>query len=1045
LDTTDQGHVSDIRAVGLKTDYLAEPLGLESARPLLSWQVSSGRRNVRQSAYQISVASSREALRQGHADIWDSGRIVSPDCFAIPYDGPQLHSRQRLFWCVTIWDESGIKSPPSEIASWEMGLLAPSDWSAQWLAVEDEAMCRDREGGFHWISGPNAAVGSTTKFRFVFDLPADGMLTAYVAGIAPFVTFVDGQEIEVPKPGPGAFGMGPTTQIVVELRAGRHVLAIGAEGSSLGARLDFSGVEIAVFTRADLGSGKRIYLTPDGSKTSDTEPEGWSEAGFDDSSWSAVELVRAQRPSPWPPQKALYFRREFTVQRKVRSARLYASALGAYELYLNGAQVGDAWLGSESTDFRKRAFYRVHDVTNDIAPGPNVLSVMAGDGWFASAILGLGRYPWGPPPRCLILQLEIDYADGSRETIATDETWKVAPAPIVSSEIYDGERYDARLEQPGWSAQGFDDGKWSNARIAAVPNIALVAQYTPPIRTEKVLAAQSITEPLPGTYVFDFGQNFSGVCTLDVLGQAGTEIELRFAEILKDDGTVDQANLRGARATDRYVLKGDPAGERFTPHFTYHGFRYVQVSGLPSKPSPTSLKGVVFHSDLPITGRLDIGNPIIEKLWQNTLWSQRSNFVGIPTDCPQRDERLGWMGDANVFWDAASFNMDVAAFTRRFMAEARMAQDANGAFANFNPAPVRLPGADGTVGAAPGWADAGVCLPWTTWQRYGDTGIIMENWDAMSRYIRFICDANPDFIWRNGRGADFGDWLALDANQPGDPTTPKDLVGTACWAHSVDCMAQMADAIGRRNEAGRYRELLGNICRAFERAYVAADGSIGNGSQTGYVLALRYDLVPPSFRAAAVTHLVEDIKRRGTLLSTGFLGTPIALDVLADAGHSDLVYSLLLRTEFPSWGYMVAKGATTIWERWNGDTGDVAMNSFNHYALGAVCGFLFRRVAGIAPLEPGYRRIAIRPLFDARVPCAGADYDSVLGKISSKWHWLDDKHIQLDVAIPPNATAEVHLPADRKIMHNPEAHRSESSGGDSVLEVGSGHYSFTIG
>ena len=450
---------------------------------------------------------------------------------------------------------------------------------------------------------------------------------------------------------------------------------------------------------------------------------------------------------------------------------------------------------------------------------------------------------------------------------------------------------------------------------------------------------------------------------------------------------------------------GDPAGETFQPSFTYHGFRYVQVEGYPGRPTLADIDGLVIQSDLAVTGELRIDNAVIQQLWRNALWSQRSNFTGIPTDCPQRDERLGWLGDANVFWDAAAYNMDVYAFTQRFSGDMRDAQAPGGGFSDYAPAARRF-----NDQPAPGWADAGVVLPWTAWRRYGATSIIDANWDAIERYLGYIEGANPDSLWRNNRGLDFGDWLALDAKAPGDPTTPKDLIGTAWWAYTTSLAMQMAQATGRTDAAARLGEARDRIVTAFQQAFVGGDGAIGNGSQTGYILALKFGLVPNALRDAAARRLTDDIEGRGGILSTGFLGTPFSLDVLADAGRADLVYDLLLRTEFPSWGYMIAKGATTIWERWNGDVGDVAMNSFNHYALGAVAGFLFRRIAGIDAAAPGFSRIEIAPVLDRRVRRAGADYESVLGRIATDWEWDVGRAFRLAVTVPPNATARVRLP-----------------------------------
>jgi alpha-L-rhamnosidase len=1052
--------------VDLRTEFVVSPIGVATLRPQLSWRFEANRRGMRQTAYRIRVASSADMLADSQADLWDSGRVDSDSCTAIRYDGAPLLSRRRCYWNVCTWDESGAPCAPSETAWWEMGLLDPSDWSAKWLAAEDQNMRDDRARGLGWIKGLTPLQGPNSQFRLRFSTSHRSDVTLFVAAYGQTDIWLDGEPLVAPPMASFIVGPRPATEIAMSLPAGRHVLAVSlAAPDTRLAAFNFPSGQMAPFLRARSSDGTTLRFQTEGWKTQLSGAADWQAVEFDDAHWHEAETVTEPRHQPWPKQPAFLLRRSFEVLKPLERARIYATALGAYELQLNGARVGDALLTPESTDFRKRALYRVYDVTEQIRGGENVIGAMVGDGWFASYTVIAGRYPWGAPPRRIVVQLELTYADGTQEVIGSGLGWRTARAPIVSAEIYDGEYYDARLEQPGWSAPGFDASNWDNAEIATSPSVALTPQISPPIRREIILIARAVTEPSPGVFVFDFGQNFAGWCRLRVTGPAGQPVEMRFAELLTASGEVDQSNLRSARQTDTYVLKGDPAGECFEPHFTYHGFRYVQLTGFPGVPTADDLKGVVIHSDLQITGGLAIDNRLIEGLWHNALWSQRSNFMGIPTDCPQRDERIGWLGDANVFWDAAAFNMEVDSFTRRFMTDVCDAQADSGAFSEFSPAAYRDPpgigsgnltavaGKDAKIGAAPGWADAGICLPWTVWQRYGDTGIIDENWRAMERYLCFISDSNTDFVWRHDRGADYGDWLALDAQNPGDPTTPKDLLATAVWAHSVACMAQMAEATARAEEARRYRSLWANIASAFQKNFVESDGSVGNDSQTGYILALRYNLIPPGLRPVVARRLVADIERRGTLLSTGFLGTPNSLDVLADAGYGKIVYSLLLRTEYPSWGYMVAKGATTIWERWNGDTGDVSMNSFNHYALGAVSGFLFRRIAGIAPLEPGFRRIEVRPVLDPRVESGGGEYASVLGRICTRWRQRGAGKLDLDLTVPPNATAVIHLPAAGASAVTEGNHPLACSAGVRVLgrdhesvviEVGSGFYQFCV-
>jgi alpha-L-rhamnosidase len=996
------------RACDLKAECLTDPLGLETQRPRLSWRLEADRPGARQSAYRVRVAEGAAALARGEAGLWNSGKVASDQCFDIAYGGPPLASRQRCVWTVEVWDERSEPGEASPVATWEMGLLAPNDWTAAWLGVETAEDRADREAGLRWIWSEDDAGASPRRFRLRLPLSEPANAALFVgARDRVSALFVDGAAVDLPAPNPHAFGREGVRRLELgDLAAGDHAIAaeVGGAQNPRDPRPWRGAFAALVRLSFEDGRTRRIVTGPEW-RTGLGGGADWTASGFDDGDWAVPTPAAGRIGQPWPPTPAMLLRHDFEVGRTVERARLYVTTLGAYEAFLNGERVGDALLAPESTDFRLRALYRVHDVTGQVREGANVLGAHVGDGWYASVVAPGGRYPFGPAPRRCLAQLELSFADGSRQVVSTGPGWRTSPSPVVQSEIYNGETWDARLEQPGWSEPGFDDAGWTQAEVGDPPPARLVAETAPPIRVTETLTPKSVAEPRPGVFAFDFGQNFAGLCRLRVTGPRGHQVRLRFAEILGEGGEVDQANLRAARATDTYILKGDPDGETFQPVFTYHGFRYVQVEGFPGRPTAGDLDGLAVSSDLPLTGAFRIDSPGVEQLWRNALWSQRSNFTGIPTDCPQRDERLGWLGDACVFWDAAAYNMDVYAFTQRFAGDMRDAQTPAGAFSDYAPAARRA-----LDEPAPGWADAGIVLPWTAWRRYGSTAIIDAHWDAMARYLHYLEDANPDRLWVNNRGLDFGDWLALDAVQPGDPTTPKDLIGTAWWAHTTALAAEMARASGREAEAAWLEGLHGDIVHAFQRAYVDADGQVGNGSQTGYILALKFGLVPEALRAAAGRRLTDEIEGRGGVLSTGFLGTPFSLDVLADIGRPDLVYDLLLRTDFPSWGYMIAKGATTIWERWNGDTGDVAMNSFNHYALGAVAGFLFRRIAAIDAAAPGFRAIRVAPVLDPRVRRAGADYDGAIGRISTDWTWTPGEGFELSLAVPPNATARVVLP-----------------------------------
>jgi alpha-L-rhamnosidase len=1030
-----------LTAIGdLRVSRLKSPLGLEDRQPSFSWLLLSSQPDVLQVSYRVRVSSSENAAIEGRADLWDSGDVVSSLSSGIPYGGAQLVSRQRCFWTVEIRDNANSLAR-SELASWEMGLLDPSDWIADWLAVEDAVERDDREAGLPMYGAPTLKDGRQ-HFRFDFSTreAASARLVLVLRG-APGEVSLDGEPLILPYRDPNAFGRRPAARFDVVLDAGPHSLAVdlGPEPGiipratvSVGAQLRFE----------EAGAARRITT---GWRTSPTAASGWRRPDAILSGWSEALPDPSVTKTSWPPTPARLLRRRFRLERTVRSARLYVTALGGYEARLNGRAVSDDKLASENTDFRKRALYRAHDVTQLLARGNNVLGLWVGDGWYASYQAPDDRYPFGEAPRRALAQLEVTYDDGSKAVVTSDSEWKSATSPVIESEIYNGETYDARLEQRGWDSATFKDEHWSNVWVAPKPDCQLAALTSPPIRAQQVLDGSVVTQPKPDTRVYDFGQNHAGWARLEVTAEAGTRIILKFAEILGSDGFVDQSNLRAARATDTYIARGEGV-EVFEPRFTYHGFRYVQVEGAPET---MVLKAIVLSSDLEETGDFKSGASVINKLWLNTLWSQRSNFVGIPTDCPQRDERLGWTGDARIFWEAAAYNMDVFPFTRRFLNDVRDGQNAaTGGTGIFAPMPGDMSAFGPMTQAMPGWSDAVVLLPWVAAYHSGDMTVVDENWDAMRRFMDGILQSNPDHVWRRARSLDLGDWLSLDAKAPNDETTPKTLLSTALLAQSFDQMADMAAWTGRAPDETAYREHAAATRRAFAQ-FISADGVVGNGSHTSYILALALGLAPSEQKAAVTQNFVADVRKRGTLLSCGFIGTPLSLDAVAETGDVALLFDLLLRTEFPSWGYMVSRGATTIWERWNSDVGDVAMNSFNHYALGAVTGFIYRRLAGIEAIEPGFGRLRMRPLVDQRVGHLEASYKSVRGAIRAKWRF-EGNVLHYEVELPPNTTAQVEFgqigfQRGATVMRAGEfAGNDRTLPADAPIKVGSGRHHFIL-
>jgi alpha-L-rhamnosidase len=1031
--------------VHLRCEYLVNPLGIDQTSPRLSWQSDNSTRNWKQSAYEILVATSPDKLAANQADVWDSGKKVSAESVGIAYAGLALESRHRYYWKVRTWDSSGTLSESSEPAWWEMGLLHSSDWKAKWIRWNNPEDAADRQGiRWIWLPGQDAlAVPPKTAAMFrvrvpLSEKPRDAVLFVAVRGI--FSAKVNGHDVGS-KNKKNQWDAFDRLDIPGQLVVGDNTIEINVTapevpdwGPNAGAKTTQAALAALVKMKFSNGSITRIPTSGQWEATLAATNQ-WQPAS------SVGDLSDKRFGDPGPlPQPAAYLRRGVLISKPIQRARLYATALGSYRLYLNGTPVAPDVLTPEFTDYRKRVVYETYDVTNSLVNGKNAIAALLGDGWYGSALTWEGFHFFSPPDR-FEAQLELEYADGSHETVVTDESWKASESPIVRSDIYDGEVYDARLEQSAWKTPAFDDSRWSPAVVADAPSIAVSGKITAPPQVVATLAPKKIASLPNGAYVFDMGQNMVGWVTLKVRGVEGTKVRLRFAEILSPDGTIYTDNLRNAEATDTYILRG-AGDESFAPHFTFHGFRYVEVTGYPGTPTLNSIQGDVVSSvSGEPTGTVVTSSELVNRMWEIGLWGQRGNFLSIPTDCPQRDERLGWMGDAGVFWRTGTYNFDVAAFSQKFMQDIVDAQTSQGSFTNVSPN--TLPGGDADIAStvgAPGWGDAGVIVPWTTWMQYGDKAIVERNWDAMQRWMDFIQSRNPDFLRKNGVGPNFADWLAPDGN------TNKDLLATAYWALIANMMSQMAHAIGKDSDAKRYDDLVQNIRVAFQKAYIKPNGEVGTGTQTSYVVALYTKMAPESLEPALVDRLVKDIESRNWHLSTGFLGTPFLLFTLSNHGRTDVAYRLLLNDTYPSWGYMLSKGATTWWERWNGDTGDPSMNSYNHYAFGSVVAWVYRYAAGIDTTRdaPGFRQIVIHPHLDSRLSSARAEYDSVYGKIISDWTAPAAGPFTLKMTIPANTSAKVFLPAIRgtHITESGKPIAAHQENGSNVIEVGSGSYSF---
>jgi alpha-L-rhamnosidase len=800
-------------------------------------------------------------------------------------------------------------------------------------------------------------------------------------------------------------------------------------------------------------------VTVYGAQGAEHRAESWFETGLAPADWRAAWIAHRPVAEPVvnPPEAGVralddyglspcpLLRTEFTTPAAPARARLYVSARGLYEMRLNGTRIGDAELAPGWTDYRIRVQYQTYGVTGLVQAGRNALGATLANGWWSGYVGFDPRRPgahYGDVPH-LIAQLHLHYPDGTEQIVASDRAWRTADGQIRYADLLMGECHDARVVAAGWDRPGFRDAHWAAATEQDRDHTRLVASVDEPVRALAELPAQAVIRLGPATHLVDFGQNFAGRVRLAVPDlPPGTRVTLRHGEALDRDGRLYTANLRTAAATDVFIAGG--SGAVFEPRFTYHGLRYVEVDGLDTL-DPADLRGIALHSDTPWAGAFRCADPELDRLHDAIAWGQRGNFVSVPTDCPQRDERLGWLADAQVFAPTACLNADVAAFFTKWLRDVRDAQSPEGGFSNVAP---RLHGVSSQ--GAPGWGDAGVLLPWHLYRVYGDSGFLADNLPAMTAWVDFIHGHNPDLVWRHQVGPAFADWLA-----PGPPT-PRELVATAFFACSAELTGRAAEVLNDPR-AGRYLELAGQVRAAFGAAFVGPDGRLAGDTQTGYLLALAFDLLPAELAGVAAKRLAGLVEAAGPAPATGFLGTPLLAPVLDEWGYPELAHALLDRADVPSWRYPLRHGATTIWERWDGYTPErgfqaAAMNSFNHYAFGSIGEWLYRGVAGIdqEPDSVGYARLRIRPRPGA-LAWARASYQSVRGTVAVNWT-RSGGQLRLGVTVPPGASATVHLPtpdpasvreSGRPLPGHPDVRVLGPGPGVLRCATGSGDFEFT--
>jgi alpha-L-rhamnosidase len=1081
----------------LRCEYLENPLGIDVATPRLSWNLAAvdpAARGIAQTAYQVLVASSAEKLAADEGDLWDSGRVESDRSIQIKYAGKPLASHAEAFWKVRVWDQAGSESAWSDPAHWSMGMLDPADWHAKWIGIDGDDVVLPLSGtNWIWYPDGNAAQAvppGNRYFRRTFELPADRrvMRARYLStGDDQVKAFINTRDIG----GRDNYRTVKDSDLTHDLKPGKNLLAV--LGMNKGDKPTPAGL-VGILT-IEFDSGEPlVILTDDRWKSSDAEVEGWNmDPNFDDSAWKPAKVTGPVGMQPWgdvraPEDRRLparYARKEFTNDKPIRRATVTLSGLGLSELYLNGKKVGDAVLSPGVTEYPKRALYVTHDVTDQIKSGENALGVILGNGRYYSmrSRVYSGMPHYGYPK--LLLNLRIEHEDGSIEEIVSDETWRITDdGPILANNEYDGEEYDARKEFSGWAEPGFDDSAWQQAPLAKPAEGEISAEIIDPIRVVETIKPIAVTEPTPGTFIFDMGQNLVGWCQLKVSGPAGTTVTLRHAETLNPDGTLYLANIRGAKVTDKYTLRGQkrdrfafapqdaphlpqddksepvPLLEVWEPRFTYHGFRFVEVTGYPGTPTLDTLTGRVVHDDLQVVGQFECSNELVNQIYKNVVWGTRGNYRSIPTDCPQRDERQGWLGDRSEESKGESYMYDISALFSKWLQDMEDSQRDSGSVPDVCPAHWPIYSDNVT------WPSSTVIIPNMLRRQYGDETIIARHYDSAKKWVDYMLQFVDNGIISKDS---YGDWCV----PPEDPNmihskdpariTDKALLATSYFYFDLRLMQQFATMLGKSDDAARYGKLADELKTAFnDRFFNREKGQYDNGTQTSCVLPLRFGLVPEGEEDRVFERLISKITHEtNNHIGTGLIGGQYLNQVLSDHGRADLSYTIASQSDYPSWGYMVKEGATTIWELWNGNTAEPSMNSGNHVMLvGDLVTWFYEYLAGIAPddANPGFKHIVMRPHPVGDLTFVKASFLSPYGTIRSAWERnvggvsdADAASFAWQITVPPNTTATIHMPAKAAAAVTESGKPAADAAGvkfvrqddnHAVYEIASGTYNF---
>jgi alpha-L-rhamnosidase len=1051
----------ELRPVDLRCEYRTNPLGIDVPSPRLSWKleaISPAARGLSQSAYRLLAASSQTLLERNTGDLWDSGKVTGDTSIQIAYQGKKLASGQMVWWKVQIWDNGLKASKWSETAYWSMGLLTASDWKGKWIGFDGGEAPPELDGA-RWITAGKQS-SKAIYLRRTFEIPQDAPISDMIVSVV----------------GTGATrftvnnrfyrdGKGPLTPMAVDVtglaHSGLNVVSISV--TSLGSE----PAATIGFIELNWPNGRRETLFTDQQwRGSSAELPDWKKESFNDAAWEQAKVLGPYGMTPWGKVDsgrrtvlpARYLRKEFAAPAAVKRATLYVSGLGLFEAYLNGKKAGDDALVPAVSQFDKRVFYRTYDVTRLLRPGANALGVILGNGrYFAPRQwMNINMRMFGFPK--LMLQLEMERADGSIERVCSDGTWKITTeGPIRENNEYDGEVYDARKEMPGWNRVGFPAVGWQSAQWVEGPGGVISAQPSEASRVTQTVKPISAHQLHPGVFIFDMGQNMVGWCRLKVKspvdnGIDDPELTLRFAEKLHKDGELYVDNLRSAEARDTYI-RNATALQVYEPRFTFHGFRYVELKGYPGTPTLETLVGRKVHDDVERASEFTTSNSLINKIYDAVVRGTEGNYHGVPTDCPQRDERQGWLGDrAQESWGEA-YLFHIAGLYSKWMRDVTDEQDAEGRIDEVSPAvwPVYTDDVS--------WPATLMMVSDHLYKEYGDRRVIEENYPAMRKWVTHMLTYMKDDLMPRDTG---GDWCpppeSPEIINSADPAriTDGNLIGSAYFYHVLGLMEQFSTLLGKPADAKEYAQLAVRLRGAFNKAYYHPEtGRYSNGSQTSSILPLAMGLAPEEERQKITDALVRRIKEQDSgHLATGLIGTQWLMQTLTNAGHINVAYQIATQKTYPGWGYEVtAGGATTIWELWNSETGDPAMNSENHLMMvGDLTTWLYENLAGIHtdPTRLAFKHIILQPTPVGDLTAVRGSFNSPYGKIASDWH-ITDGHFVWNIAVPPNATATVYVPTKDAASVIESGKRAgdvqgvtflRNEPGTAVYEVGSGSYQF---